>query len=307
MGTLAQRWGERLRDAAQTAAGRILQLVAVGLGKLSARAQTRLVRGAQVAVEVHVKSGADDAATHASAITFTMFLSILPLLLLGLWITGQVVKLGDAWLQEIFDAVPGLEQLVKSESVRLSSNVALGVVAGVGVLWAASAFSNRLQGAFARIFGRPPTPILGRLWSVVATLILLVLLLASTIGSAAVGALRISILPDALSSLLGRLLLIVLEFGYTLLLFWLLTPGRAIPARDHVPGAIVFTVGWSVLQVVGAMIVGRTIARMSALYGTIGALFGLLVFLRVTAWLLLYGAELTSVLVRDRWPSSRGS
>jgi membrane protein len=278
----------------------VVQVLAVGLGRLSPRAQTRVVRGAQVAVEVHVKSGADDAATHASAITFTMFLSILPLLLLGLWATSQVVEVGDAWLQEIFDAVPGLEQMVTGGSVDIAAGLGLGLVAAVGVLWSASAFSNRLQGAFARIFRRPPTAILGRLWSLVATLILLLLLLATTVATAAVGTLRIAFLPDLVTSLLGRVLLVALVFGYTLLLYWLLTPGRAIGVRDHVPGAIVFTVGWTILQLVGTAIVARTVARMSALYGAIGGLFGLLVFLRITAWLLLYGAELTSVLIRDR-------
>jgi uncharacterized BrkB/YihY/UPF0761 family membrane protein len=39
--------------------------------------------------------------------------------------------------------------------------------------------------------------------------------------------------------------------------------------------------------------------QASALYGTIGTVLGLLVFLRLTASLFLYGAELSSVLRHD--------
>ena len=67
MATLAQRAVARLRDATQTAAARAVQLLAQGLGRLSPRVQTRVVRVAQILLEVHTTSGRDDASTQAAA------------------------------------------------------------------------------------------------------------------------------------------------------------------------------------------------------------------------------------------------
>ncbi len=51
------------------------------------------------------------------------------------------------------------------------------------------------------------------------------------------------------------------------------------------------TVGWLLLQWVGALYVDRVVARGSALYGALGAVFGLLAFLHMAAYLLLVSAS----------------
>jgi YihY family inner membrane protein len=258
------------------------------------------VRSVQVGLEVFDKSALDDVGTQASALTFAMFLSVLPILLLGLWVTGRVVDVGSDWLAEVLAAVPGLAELTSSEARRLlRADLGLGLVAAGGVLWAASGLSSRAQGALGRIFARPPVALTGRISAIAATLVLLALLIGSAIASAALGNLTMPGIPSGPASLIGRLMLLPGELAYILVAYWLLTPGRAVRIREHLAGAILFTLGWSVLKIVGTVLVERTIARASALYGTIGTVFGLLVFLRVVASLFLYGAELSSVLRRD--------
>jgi uncharacterized BrkB/YihY/UPF0761 family membrane protein len=229
-----------------------------------------------------------------------MFLSMMPLLLLGLWVTGQVVDVGSDWLAKVLDAVPGLAQLTKSEARRLlRADLGLGIAAFAVVLWAASGLSSRAQLALGKIFAQPAVAVAIRLRAVVATVILLASLIASAIASAALGSLTIPGVPGELASLMGRLLLLPAEFAYILVAYRLLTPGRVVALRDHVAGAALFTVGWSALKIVGTVLVERTIVQASALYGTIGTVLGLLVFLRLTASLFLYGAELSSVLRHD--------
>ncbi len=65
------------------------------------------------------------------------------------------------------------------------------------------------------------------------------------------------------------------------------------------------TVGWLLLQWVGALYVDRVVARGSALYGALGAVFGLLAFLHMAAYLLLVSAELSQVLWEKRHGRSR--
>jgi uncharacterized BrkB/YihY/UPF0761 family membrane protein len=76
-------------------------------------------------------------------------------------------------------------------------------------------------------------------------------------------------------------------------------PGRR-PFLDLLPGAIVCALGWTVLEGVGSWFVGRQVAQWSVIYGTIATVFGVLLFLRIAAWVFLAGAELSAVLRPDR-------
>src|SRR5262245_21617931 len=109
MATVAQRWTRRGRDLAETWVVRAIQLVSVGLGKLTPRVQTRLVRAVQLGVEVHLKSREDQVSVYAAALTYNAFLSVLPLALVGLSIAGFMVdELGaPGWLQRVMEEVPG--------------------------------------------------------------------------------------------------------------------------------------------------------------------------------------------------------
>ena len=72
-----------------------------------------------------------------------------------------------------------------------------------------------------------------------------------------------------------------------------MTPGDGPTLRGHVKGALLFTVGFAIARAIGETYVANVVARATALYGTIGAIFGLLAFLYATMWLFLLGAELS--------------
>ena len=84
---------------------------------------------------------------------------------------------------------------------------------------------------------------------------------------------------------------------FFLVCYLLLVPGRQ-QVRDLVPAALVCAVGWTVLQGIGSWFVARQVAHWSALYGTIATVFGVLLFLRIAAWIFLAGAELAATLPR---------
>lgn len=281
-----------------------MQLLALSLGRLSPRAQTRLVRVSQIALEVHTKSARDDASTQAAALTFSMFLSLLPLLAFALWAT-VALGAGTEWFAELIERIPALSALTETQARELLRiGPGLGITAVAAVLFTASGVANRAQDVLGRIFGHPARAFVSRLRAVAATVVLLVILVASVVGSAALAALEIGGIPGWLSSWLTRAMLLPVTFGVILVTYYVLTPRRALPLRSHIPGALVTTIGLAALQAAGTALVARTITRASALYGTIGTVFGLLLFLRLVSWLFLYGAELTSVLARDR-PGTR--
>jgi uncharacterized BrkB/YihY/UPF0761 family membrane protein len=61
----------------------------------------------------------------------------------------------------------------------------------------------------------------------------------------------------------------------------------------------VFAVGWLALQSLGSAHVTRVVQQTTAIYGTIGAVFGVLALLYITMWLFLISAEISQVF-RDR-------
>ena len=247
----------------------------------------------------------DELPTHAGALTYGAFLSLPPLLLLAASVIGFAIN--DPAKQEqvinsILDLIPGLEAVAASlvDSV-VHGRVALGLVAIPSLLWAASGFVARLRHALGVVFETPWSGLIsGRLRGMIVSIplfasLLIVLALPGTV-SGLVGSAVVSVLVEVLT----YLAMLVVGVAYFLVVFRFLTPPCPLVWRDHLPGAVAATVGWLLLQRVGAIYVDRVVARGSALYGALGAVFGLLAFLYAAAYLLLLSAELSQVLWERR-------
>ena len=90
MPNLTQRATARVRDTAQTALARAIQMIEpVRWGGSRRGCRPASSAAVQVSVEVHVKSGADDVSTQAAALTYAAFLSLVPLIMLGLAVPGS--------------------------------------------------------------------------------------------------------------------------------------------------------------------------------------------------------------------------
>jgi membrane protein len=302
MGNLIQRVIRRLRDFGETWLLRALQWVSIQLGRFTPGVQTRIVRVVQVAVEVHVKSLVDDTSTQAAALTYATFLSLLPLLLVGFSLAGTLVTnvAQTSWFQDLVAGIPGLEAAgLDSIKQQLQSHADISIIGLIGALWAASVLSSRAERALAKVFDVERRNVVNRFRAVIIT----VLLGAVVIGGLVVGAVLQSLDLNGLIVIpawfLVRFLLLLIEFGYFLLLYKLLTPAKGLRWRDHLPGAVLMTLGFGVLKIIGGFFVDRTVAHWSSLYGTIGGIFGLLLIIRLAMWVFLYGAELSSVLHRE--------
>ena len=190
--------------------------------------------------ELRRKALRDDVATQASALTFTAFVSIFPLLLLATSLVGfRLEGRGMASIDQLVSTIPGLEQLVAGQAQTIvDGRFTAGIVGLAGLVWAASALSNRARRALGVIFEHREAAIASRFVAVGDTFVL------------------------------GALLLVC-------------------------------ALGWTILQGIGGWFVARQVAHWSALYGTIATVFGVLLFLRIAAWVFIAGAEL-SVILRAR-------
>ena len=254
------------------------------------------------ATEVSEQVRRDQLGIHAGSLTYAAFLAIPPLLILGLTAVSLVLA-DDAEAQRRFlDAatslVPGLDEVISSQfTVATATQLGLGIAGVLALLWAVSSFAARTRTALGAIFRTGlPTLLSGR---VSGTLIgipgLIALGLFAAIARWA-GGLETPIVA-------GALLVAAYAIGVALfaVLYWALTPpGADRPTlRQHLPGALLFVAAAVGLERLGAAYVQALIERATALYGTIGAIFGLLAFLYMSMWAFLLGAEL-SQLVRQR-------
>ena len=246
---------------------------------------------------LHRKAIDDDVATQASALTFTAFLSLFPLILLATSVLGfRLESRGLDSVEQLIQTVPGLDQLIQTQTQTiLDGRYAAGLVGLVGLVLAASALSNRARRALGVIFGRRETVIRGRLAALGITLVLGALLVAVVTAAGAISAFLHThgLSTGWLAAQIGMFALLV---SFFLVCYRLLVPGHQ-RIRDLAPAALVCAVGWTVLQGIGSWFVVRQVAQWSVWYGTIATVFGVLLFLRIAAWIFLVGAEFAATLL----------
>jgi YihY family inner membrane protein len=198
--------------------------------------------------------------------------------------------------------------LIESQQQALTRNAtSLGLVGIVTVLWTASTLTNRAQRALGIVFGAPRRVIANRFRALGVTVGLGVTLIATLAVTGLIVGLHVEGLLSFPLKVVSFLVLLVLDIGYFTLAYWALTPMREIPLREHLAGGVLMAVGWAILSFVGVYLVDRSISHASALYGTLGTVFGLLLFIRLAMWLFLYGAEVTSLVHRIRLGDETGA
>jgi YihY family inner membrane protein len=263
-------------------------------------AQGRLARLVRAGV---ARFKADDLGTQASAWAFIAYLSLFPLVLLGLSVAGFVLAgRTEDELRELFASIPGigplLEQYLGGIVVARGS---LGVIAAVGLVWSASGLGNRSAAALALIFRiSDPGLVRRRVRAIASMLALGALILAALLVTGLVPSFDLGGALGWIAAVGTYALVAAIEFAFFLVSYRLLTPTGGPLVRDHVPGAVAMTICWSVLKLVGGLFVTSVIVKASALYGTIGVVFGVLVFLRVAATLYLGSAEVSAILREER-------
>jgi len=99
----------------------------------------------------------------------------------------------------------------------------------------------------------------------------------------------------------GEILAVILNVGLYLVTFRTLTP-RQVATRSLIPGVIIGGVAWTILQAVGGYVVGHDLKGASALYGFFGLVLGLVAWIYLGTEITLYAAEINTVLHHRLWP-----
>ena len=258
-------------------------------------------RSVRLALAVHRRASADDVGTLAPAVTHAAFLSLFPILLLalsavGFLLAGHPDRVRE-WVDAITGAIPGLADLVgRNLKAAVDGRIATGLVGLLGVMWAASGLANALQHALGVVFRSKGGSALRRRSRSLAIMG----------GLGVVGLASIALTSWAVALVWSGVVVgVAVDLGFFLLAYRGLTPGGP-SFRRHLPGAVVMAVAWTALKVAGSWYAIRVVGRATALYGTVGAVFGLLAILSLASRAFLYGAELSAVLAEDAPPADPG-
>lgn len=238
--------------------------------------------------------------THlAGAITLAGFLSLLPLLLLAVAVLGFVaagrVEL-DGEVAGRLGLGPDASTLVTDVIANARDNRgAISVASALALLWSGSRVVAANQFALNTAWGTEAArgaraKLVGLAWLAgVGGLFL------ASIGAGAVSA---ALLPPWLVSV-GLVVSLALDVALWLWTFSMLVNNDE-GWRAHLPGAVLGAVGTGVLKAVGSFYLPRSVASASALYGPIGVIFALLLWLLLFGRLVVLAASLNSVWAQAR-------
>jgi membrane protein len=229
----------------------------------------------------------------AGSITLTTFLSLFPLLLVGIAVVGFLsvsrADFIDTMVTELGLTDEAAELFTTAIGTAAESRRAATIIGLLGLLWSGLALVGALSHGLNRVWQVQGRGIKDRLFGLVWLIAALVLLLS---GFAVSGVLRV--LPGP-----GWVLTLVAGGLIHALLFWLMfrVIGNApVSWKRLLPGAIVAGLGYEVLALASGIIVPRLISSSSALYGSIGVVFAILAWLFFFGRLIIYAAVVNVVL-----------
>ena len=268
------------------------------------RRQQELPRVSFVAAVIK-KFGDDQAGQLAALISYYGFVSLFPLLLVLVTVLGFVLQGHPDEQHKILArhprAVPdpaGPAQTRTPHRVRgrACDRDPRGLLAGMGITGAAQAAFNRIWHV---PFKHRPNWLYSRLQGLGMLAILGTLTIVSTAAAGFVG----SSSHSAPAVVAGVLVAFVFNLALFMTAFKLLT-AFDLSWRDLLPGVVVASVFWQILQHLGGLYIEHTLKRTGPLYGVFALVLGLLAWLYIGAQLTLLAAEVNVVRYYRLWPRS---
>jgi membrane protein len=250
------------------------------------------------------KYGDDEGGREAALITYYGFLSIFPLLLLGVAVLSRVLADNPDLRERLITAiVPEALRSTVEHSVATLPTSAVPFVAGLlGLLFSGTGVVFSVYQTLNHVAGVPyrlRAGFVSRYVRVFAMLGMLVL------GAVAVGGLTVVVTAlrgvpgvQRAAAVLGSALIIfaVVLAGARVLL------ARPAPVRALWPGAVIAALAATAVLNAGASVLARLVTRAGPVYGSFATVAGLFALLYLVGQALVYGAEIAAVRYARLWP-----
>jgi YihY family inner membrane protein len=252
------------------------------------------------------KYGDDNAGSLAVQVTYSLFLTIFPLLLLLVTILGIVLADDPSARQRVlnsaFGEFPIVGKTLATNVHAMKRSSVFGLVVGVlGLIYGSTGLAQSGLYSMEQIWNIPSTNRPNYLARMGRSFVFLVVLAVGLILTTALTGFGTFGRHNFLLGVLGEALAVVLNVGLYLAAFRALTP-KSVATQALLPGVIVGGVLWTVLQAFGGYVVGHDLKGASAVYGLFGLVLGLIAWIYLGVEITLYCAEINVVRHLRLWP-----
>ena len=251
-----------------------------------------------------------NAAEAAASIAYYALFSFFPLLILLVGFASSIlidIEVKETVLNFIAESLPTAQDLVKYNIERALAVQGTAKLAGtIGLLWAATGVFTALAHNINRAWhtARKRNFFFGRLIGLAMVATLAGLLIAWLVVTTAINLFPLLEVPlfngkaiyeTYLWSLLSRLLPAVFLFLAVINLYrW--TPNTKVRWREAIVGATVSTLGMELTTRLFSWYLTSGMARYQIIYGSLGAVVALLLWIYLSSLIVLFGAHLSAAI-----------
>jgi YihY family inner membrane protein len=259
-------------------------------------------------VGVQKKYGADQGGNLGVQLTYSMFVTVFPLLLLLVTILGIVLADSPSARARVLNSAASEFPIIGDQLAHnvqaLKRGSPFGLAIGIiGLVYGTTGLAQAGLYAMEQIWAIPTEDRPNFVVRIARSLGFLGLLGLGLIVTTLLSGFGTFGRHNIWLGYVAELLAAVVNVGLYLGSFTLLTP-KYIRPRQLIPGAVFGGIAWTVLQALGGYIVGHTLKGASATYGTFGLVLGLIAWIGLAAKITLYAAEINTVVDRHCWPVS---
>jgi len=252
------------------------------------------------------KFGNDQAGSKATLMAYYGLFALFPLLLLLATVLGFVLSGNPALREQLIDSAlgnfPVIGDQLRSEVHPLEGNTTALVIGIAGTLYGSFGIGFASQNAMNTVWNIPyvrwPS-----FWKRYARTFGVIGLLGLAVVSSTALATFATAVGRGETSVLAVAGSVLVNLGLFLLAFMVLTAEPLRP-REVAAGAILATVFWETLQLIGTWYVTRGLRNASPTYGVFAVVITLLSWLYLGSQLTLWAAEINVVLRYRLWPRS---
>lgn len=257
----------------------------------------------------------NDLTTSAAAVSYFSMLVLFPTLLLLLTIGNRIfgTQVVEKYvIGQVLALLPGAQSFVR-RNLESISTISTGVIASClfVMVWAASWIFTVIEKALNRVWGSYPRSffhgravnfaVMSLVWALLSASALVTTFISGIRAAADRLPLRLGPWVAALSGFAWESAFVAASLAMTITLFtviykWL--PNVGIPVSEALTGAIVAGILWEGAKFGFAFLLPYF--HYDLLYGSIGAAVALLTWVYLSSLIMLFGAQFTAVLHRDK-------
>jgi len=253
------------------------------------------------------KFGNDQAGSKATLMAYYGLFALFPLLLLLATVLGFALSGNAALREQLIDSAlgnfPVIGDQLRSEVHPLEGSATALIIGIAGTLYGSFGIGFASQNAMNTIWNIPFVHWPSWWQRYLRTFGVIGLLGLAVLSSTALATIATAVAHGTGAAVLAACASTVVNLGLFLLAFMVLT-AEPLRIRDVALGAILATVFWETLQLVGTWYVTRGLQRASPTYGVFAVVITLLSWLYLGSQLTLWAAEINVVLRYRLWPRS---